>query len=121
MLVPLIKFGSVLLWSCALVLALVWVRTVARTHRSEHIGHFLELLAALVPLSCAVVGLVLLGGVVGLPSIVGFLFVFLPAGVVIALHLELRRIEGPRPDRDRLRALLGLGLAAVVLAGRGGV
>lgn len=121
MLVPVIKFASLLFWSCALVLALVRVHTVARTRRSEHIGHFLVRLTGLVPLSCAMVGLVLLRRVVNLPSIVGFLFMFLRAGFVIALHLELRRIVRPQPDRDRLQALLGLGLAAVVLTGRGRV
>jgi hypothetical protein len=121
MLVPAMKFISVLMWSYAVVLAAVWVRRVARTPRSEHVGHFLELLAGLVPLSCAAVALVLVGGVIGLPSVVGFLFVFLPVGVVVALHFEVRRIEEARPDLDRVRVLLGLGLATAVLVARGGV
>lgn len=121
MLVPAMKFASVLMWSYVAVLALVWLRSVARQHRSEHIGHFLELMAGLVPISCAVVVLVLVGGVVGLPSVVGILFVFLPAGVAIALHLEVRRIETAPPALHRLRALISVGLAAVILYGRGGL
>ena len=98
------KFASVLMWSYVAVLALVWLRSVARQHRSEHIGHFLELMAGLVPISCAVVILVLIGGVVGLPSVVGILFVFLPAGVAVPGGAKRTRVSMSRPAMTAPRA-----------------
>lgn len=121
MLVPLMKFLSVLSWSAAAVLFAGWLRTVARMPRLDHVGHAVDLLAGLVPLACAVVLVVLAGGLIGLPSVVGFVFVFLPVGLALTLFIELRRIEGAVPAKDRWRAGLSLGLAASVLLARGGL
>ncbi len=122
MVVTLMKLASVLLWSHAVVLLIAWVRAVGAEDRRSHIGHFVELMAALVPLSCAAVALVMLGGVIGLPSVVGLLFLFLPAGVVVALSMELRRVEHGGSDRlESLRLAATLCLAIGVTAGRGGI
>lgn len=121
MLVPAMKLASVLLWSYAAVLLVVWVRAVARQDRRAHVGHFIELMAACVPLSCALVGMVMLGGVLGLPAVVGIVFVMLPAGVVVALSLEVRRIGGVSDRAEGLRLALSLALALGVIAGRGGI
>jgi hypothetical protein len=116
------KLVSVLMWSHALVLAVFWLRAVGSADRKSHVGHFVDLVAALVPVSCALVAMVMLGGVLGLPSIVGVLFICLPAGVVLVLCLELRRIEGGgMPRLEGLRLALSLCLAVGVLAGRGGI
>jgi len=121
MLVPVMKLVSVLLWSYALVLAFFWVRAVAREDRKTHVAHFVELLAAFVPLSCAAVVLVMAGALIGLPSVVGVLFVLLPAGAVIALSQEVRRVEGESDRHEGLRLGLSLCLACGVIASRGGL
>ncbi|MEM9392536.1 MAG: hypothetical protein AAGA38_01665 [Pseudomonadota bacterium] len=122
MVVTVMKFASVLLWSYALVLLVAWLRAVAADDPKTHIAHFVDLMAALVPLSCAVVIIVMLGAVVGLPSVVGLLFVALPAGFVWILAMDVRRVEqsGARgPESLRLAATLCLAFG--VIAGRGGL
>ncbi|WP_425090594.1 hypothetical protein [Tropicimonas sp. S265A] len=121
MLVPAMKLASVLLWSYAIVLVVFWVRAVAAQDRKSHVGHFIELLACLVPLSCALVAMVMVGAVIGIPSVVGFLFILLPAGVVVALSLEVRRVEGASDTLESWRLGLALCLAIGVIAGRGGI
>ncbi|MDJ0995432.1 MAG: hypothetical protein QNI90_17780 [Dinoroseobacter sp.] len=122
MVVTVMKFASLLMWSYAAILLVCWVRAVGAQDRKTHIGFFVELMAALVPLSCAAVVLVMLGAVIGLPSVVGVLFVMLPAGVVVSLGIEVRRIEHGASDRlESLRLAASLCLAFSVIAGRGGI
>lgn len=116
-----VKLTALILWCHALVLMVAWFRHVARTDRRQHVGHFVSLVGELVPMAAAAVVLIFGGAALGLPSVVVFLAVVLPLGLVVGLALEVRRL-GPHSHRAEARRLaVTLALALAVFAFRGGV
>ncbi len=100
-------------WAYAVVLAVVWVRAVARTDLRDHIGHFAGLMGVLVP----GVALVLLTLMVGAVFQIGWLFVLLalafPAAIATGLHLEVAALTEPDAGKEAQRVILTVLLAAV--------
>lgn len=116
--IVLVESVATLLWAYALVLAVSWFRAVARDDRKAHVGHFVSLMGAMVPFSASVIALVFIGGTLGLPSVVVFLAVLLPAGLVTALQLEVSRMTGPRLDWEARRVAFGLCLGVALIVWR---
>lgn len=116
-----IKLVSLLLWSYAAVLAVAWVRAVGAEDTQTHVGHFVSLVGVFVPISCGFVMLLLIAGFVGLPSMVGLLFVLVPAGVVVGLQLEVSRLRESTERIEAMRLAMTLGIAASVVLWRGGL
>lgn len=118
--VKIVDLTAMFLWCHAAILLVAWVRAVARTGRRNHVGHFVSLAGEMVPMVAGVVILVFLGAFIGLPSVVVFLAVVFPAGIVVALLFEMRRLEGVARAREARRLALALGLAGGVFMLRGG-
>ncbi len=117
-----VKLTATLLWCHAGVLAVAWFRQVARTDKRFHVGHFVALMGEMVPMAAGAILLIFGGAILGLPSVVVFLAVVLPAGLVLALATEVDRLTEP-PDAgvETRRLAATLGLAVLAVAWRGGL
>jgi len=117
--IQIVDLTATLLWCHAAVLGAAWARAVARSERRYHVGHVVSLLGELVPMAVAVVLLVFAGSFLGLPSVVVFLAIVYPAGLVLGLVFEVRRICDPSPAAEAARLAASLVLAVLVLGYRG--
>ena len=106
------------LWCYAAVLLIAWFRAVAREERRMHVAHFVQLMGVLVPVVSVFVLLIFVGAAFGIPIVVVLLAVLVPAGLVIAFHLEVSRLTGSglRPELTRLG--MALALSGIVFAWR---
>ncbi|MCA8882407.1 MAG: hypothetical protein KDA50_01410 [Rhodobacteraceae bacterium] len=114
-----IKLFSLILWCHAAVLVVAWFRAVARCDVKTHVGAFVALMGALVPVSSGLVLVVLAGATLGLPSAVAFLAILIPGGLAVALNGEVARL-GPYPqgvEAGRVAVSLLLFLAALIAKG----
>jgi hypothetical protein len=118
-LIRLIVLAATILWSYAAVVGAEWARMLWRSERREHVTLVFDLVTALLPAAAAYVLLVLAGHVLGLPSVVVFLAVVVPGGLVYAFRTSLvdRGLIGARREQGRL--LIALALAVAVVATRG--
>jgi hypothetical protein len=118
-LIRLIVLAATILWSYAAVVGAEWARMLWRSERREHVTLVFDLVTALLPAAAAYVLLVLAGHVLGLPSVVVFLAVVVPGGLVYAFRTSLvhRGLTGARREQGRL--LIALALAVAVVATRG--
>lgn len=116
-----IKFCALLLWCYALVLTVEWFRAVGSKDRKTHVGHFLGLMGVLVPLSCALVMFAFAGAFMGLPSVIALLVILVPAGLVVGLQLEIRKLRETSEEVEMLRLGITLGLTGLVLLWRGDI
>jgi hypothetical protein len=118
-LIRLIVLAATILWSYAAVVGAEWARMLWRSERREHVTLVFDLVTALLPAAAAYVLLVLAGHVLGLPSVVVFLAVVVPGGLVYAFRTSLvdRGLIGARREQGRL--LIALARAVAVVATRG--
>ncbi len=118
-LIRLIVLAATILWSYAAVVGAEWARMLWRSERREHVTLVFDLVTGLLPAAAAYVLLVLAGHVLGLPSVVVFLAVVVPGGLVYAFRASLvdRGRTGARREQGRL--LIALALAVAVVATRG--
>lgn len=118
-LIRLIVLAATILWSYAAVVGVEWARMLWRSERREHVTLVFDLVTGLLPAAAAYVLLVLAGHVLGLPSVVVFLAVVVPGGLVYAFRAALvdRGLTGARREQGRL--LIALALAVAVVATRG--
>lgn len=118
-LIRLIVLAATILWSYAAVVGAEWARMLWRSERREHVTLVFDLVTGLLPAAAAYVLLVLAGHVLGLPSVVVFLAVVVPGGLVYAFRASLvdRGLTGARREQGRL--LIALALAVAVVATRG--
>lgn len=110
-----------MLWCYAAVLLVAWFRAVGAEDQKTHVGHFLGLMGVFVPLSCALVFVVFLGALLGLPSVIAVLVLLVPAGLVVGLQLEISRLTASSDRVEMLRLGITLALTLVVLVWRGGI
>ncbi len=118
-LIRLIVLAATILWSYAAVVGAEWARMLWRSERREHVTLVFDLVTGLLPAAAAYVLLVLAGHVLGMPSVVVFLAVVVPGGLVYAFRAALvdRGLTGARREQGRL--LIALALAVAVVATRG--
>ncbi len=113
-----IELCATFLWAYALVLATSWLRSVAAEDPGGHVGHFVSLMAVLVPVSSGVVLLVFMGSFLGLPSVVAILALVVPAGLAASLQLEVSRLRQSGWQSELRRLGLAGALAGAWLAWR---
>ncbi|MEJ6391746.1 hypothetical protein V8J82_00680 [Gymnodinialimonas sp. 2305UL16-5] len=113
---------ATLLWCYAALTGAAWLARARRLDQRQHVPVFTELLGHLVPAMILLVGVVLVGALVGLPSVVVFIAVLFPAGLAYGLHMalnDLRDTEQIALRTEFLRVGLALLLAALVIVWRG--
>ena len=71
--ISLVVFLASILWCHAAVLAWEWLGTLRRASQNDKVGHVVSLLGAFVPVVVTYITVVLVGAVIGLPSMVVFL------------------------------------------------
>ena len=118
LLIHTIVFLATLLWCHAAVLAWEWVATLRRAVHSDKVGQVVNLLGAMVPVVITYIFVVFAGAILGLPSIVAFLALVVPGGLVYALRVDLGDVTPSTLALERRRALLTLALAVPVFAWR---
>lgn len=119
--IALVKLAATFLWCYAGVLTVAWFRQVAKTDKRFHVGHFVALMGEMVPMAAGAILLIFAGALLGLPSVVVFLAIVLPAGLVLALVTEVHRLT-PTDSRVESRRLAAtLGLVVFVVMWRGGL
>lgn len=112
--VKIVDLWAMFLWCHAAVLVVSWFRVVGRTDRRDHVGHFISLMGELVPMAAGVILLIFAGSVLGLPSVVVFLAVVFPAGLVFALLMEVERVGETSRQSETRRLASALGLTCLV-------
>ena len=109
---------ATLFWIYAALVFVAWGVRVARLDRGDHIPHVVDALGRLVPTMIVLVGVVMIGAFVGLPSVVVFISVLFPAGLAIGLHGALQDVQaGGEITTPSMVLRLGLtaGLGAMVI------
>ncbi len=114
-LIQLVEVLALLLWCHAAVLAVDWLGLLRRAPQHERVGMFVNLLGALVPIVVLYIAVVFAGSVFGLRSVVVFLALIVPGGLVVALRLDLRDLRPSKPALELRRMAVTLGLALVLL------
>lgn len=117
-LIQAIVFLATLLWCHVAVLALEWVGTLRRAVHSDKVGQVVNLLGAMVPVVITYIFVVFAGAILGLPSIVAFLALVVPGGLVYGFRVDLGDQAPSTVALERRRALLTLALAVPVFAWR---
>ena len=107
-----VLWGASFLWAYALILAIAWFRAVGRDGLETHVGHFVSLMAVMVPCVAVSLLIVLLAGGIGLTVLAPLLIITMPGGLVVSFQLEVSRLTTSTLERELVR----LGLAAVLTA-----
>ncbi len=118
LLIQIIVFIATLLWCHAAVLAWEWIRLLRSAAQSDKVGVVVKLLGAMVPVVVLYIVVVFAGAILGLPSMVAFLALVVPGGLVFGFRTELGDETPTGAGTERRRALWTLALLAGVLAWR---
>lgn len=113
-----IVFLATVLWCHAAILALDWIGVLRRAPHHEKVGLVVNLLGAFVPVVVIYIVVVFAGAILGLPSMVAFLAVVVPAGFVFAFRIDLADEFPSTWPREQRRILLTVALALLVLGYR---
>lgn len=113
------KLVALLLWCYAGLLAIAWVRAVANSGQRNHVSHVVGLLGELVPPIAILLVVIMIGSVVGLPSVVVFISVLFPAGLIFAFVTELHNLIAPTRKAEITRIAVAALLAVLYLLWRG--
>lgn len=89
----LIEAVATILWVYAGFALAEWIARVARMERRFHIPSTADLLGNLVPAMIMLVIVVLLGSLIGLPSVVVLIAVLFPAGLAFGAHMALNDLR----------------------------
>lgn len=108
-------FLASVLWCHAAVLAWEWLGTLRRASHNDKVGHVVSLLGTLVPAVVLYIGVVLIGAAVGFPSVVVFLAVIVPGGLVFGLRMELSDEAQPTWAREQRRFIFTIALVCLVI------
>lgn len=106
---------ATVLWVWAIMLGFLWFRAVGRRAKNEHVENFVALMGVLVPVIAAIMALIFAGAFLGLPSVVVFIAMVVPAGLTIALQLEVTRLEPTDLRREASRIGFVLVVAVPVI------
>lgn len=113
-----IVFLATVLWCHAAVLAWEWLGTLRRAIHSDKIGHVVNLLGAMVPVVVTYIAVVFAGALLGLPSMVAFLALVVPGGLVYGFRTDLGDETPSTLALERRRMVLTIALAVPVLLWR---
>lgn len=112
-LITLIEAAATLLWTYTVLTALAWLNYARRLDRSAHIPAAAELITHLVPAMIALVLTVLVGALIGLPSVVALIAILFPAGTAYGTHTALSEASDTTPNHTP--RLLATALIAAAL------
>ncbi|MEM1130711.1 MAG: hypothetical protein AAGH83_09335 [Pseudomonadota bacterium] len=112
---------ALILWCYAGILGVAWFRAVGHTEAKMHVAHFVSLMGVMVPFSASLIAVIMISAMTGWPLLLLGLAIFIPAGLVITLQLEVSRLIPSTHALESQRLLATLGLFALILAWRGGV
>ena len=107
--IAVIEATATFLWTYAALTGASWLIHARRLDTGAHVPAAVELLTHLVPAMIALVCVVLLGALIGLPSIVALIALLFPAGLAYGSHMaltEIRDAATSRQDLPRLAATL---------------
>jgi hypothetical protein len=113
-----IEAVATLLWCYAGVTLLAWGGHLSRSDPRLRVAHVAEMIANLVPAMITLVVVVLVGAVIGLPSVVVLIAVLFPAGLAFGLHMALNEIRGEAPaswTAEIARLALAFAIGAAVI------
>ncbi len=120
--IAVIEAAATFLWTYAALAGASWLNAARQLETRGHIPALAELLGNLVPAMILLVIVVLVGALVGLPSVVVLIALLFPAGLAYGLHMSLRDlIDHPPPNATLIRIGLSLIIGAgVILLRQGG-
>lgn len=117
--IVLIEALATLLWSYTALTFLAWLAHVFRLPPGAHVAAGAELATHLVPAMIALVAVVLVGALIGLPSVVAFIAILFPAGTAYGTHMALTEIrDAPTSRRDLPRFAFTLLLTGALIVTR---
>jgi len=114
-LIRIVEIIATILWCHAALLALERIGTLRRAAQNEKAGHVVSLLGAFVPVVVTYITVVLVGAVIGLPSMVVFLALIVPGGLVFGLRMELSDEAQPTWAREQRRFIFTIVLVCLVI------
>ncbi|NKX45885.1 hypothetical protein [Roseicyclus persicicus] len=110
---------ATLLWAYAGVTFLAWARHLTRAEHRQRVPHVIDLIANLVPAMILLLVVVLVGAVIGLPSVVVLIAVLFPAGLAWGAQMALNDIrETATPAAEAARIALALAIGSAVIWAR---
>ncbi|OAN84530.1 hypothetical protein A8B78_06635 [Jannaschia sp. EhC01] len=117
--IALIEALATLLWSYTALTGTVWALHLRALPKGAHIAAGVELLTHLVPAMIVLVAVVLIGALIGLPSVVAFIAILFPAGCAYGTHMALVEVrDAPSSRRDLPRLALTVFVAAAIITYR---
>lgn len=117
--IAVIEAVATLLWSYAAVTFAAWAGHLRRADRRVRVTHVFDLVANLVPAMITLLLVVLVGAVIGLPSVVVIIAVLFPAGLAFGIHMSLNEIrEGATLTGELGRIALAFAIGAAVIWAR---
>lgn len=117
--IALIEACATVLWTYTALTFAAWLAQVVRLPQGAHVAAVTELITHLVPAMIALVVVVLLGALIGLPSVVAFIAILFPAGTAYGTHTALVELrDAPTSRRDGPRLALTVMIASVLIAMR---
>lgn len=113
--IAIIEALATLLWVYTALTGIAWALHARSLPQGAHVPAFAELLGHLVPAMIVLVVVVLLGALIGLPSVVAFIAVLFPAGTAYGTHMALTDVRDASPSRRDLPRIAATGLIAIAL------
>ncbi|QBX99755.1 hypothetical protein E2K80_02635 [Rhodophyticola sp. CCM32] len=92
-----------------------WGLRVFQSERGQHIASVTGLLANLVPVMIALVVVVMVGAVIGLPSVVVIIALLFPAGLGFGVHQSLNEMRETRWRFEAGKLALAIVISAAVI------
>ncbi len=114
-LIGVIEGIATILWVYALAGLAEWVWRLGRAETRTHVGHVAELLLNLVPVMVLLIATVMVGSIVGLPSVVVFIAVLFPSGLAYAAYQSLNDMRRAVLRVEVIRLLIVLIVAAALI------
>lgn len=116
--IALIEAIATLLWVYSALTFVAWVLRVRALPKGAHVATAAELAFHVLPAMIGLVAVVLIGALIGLPSVVAFIAILFPAGTAYGTHMaltELRDAPTGRKDLPRVAAAFAIAAALIVL------
>lgn len=101
------------LWTYTALTLGAWILHIRRLDQGAHVPAAAELLGHLVPAMIALVVTVLIGSLIGLPSVVALIALLFPAGLAYGTHMALSEAQDAPNHRPRIMASLALTAAII--------
>ncbi len=112
--IAIIEAVAIALWVYTALTLLAWINHTRHLDQGAHVPAAAELLGHLVPAMIALVVTVLIGSLIGLPSVVALIALLFPAGTAYGIHMALSEAKDPPNHRARIAATLAVASAIII-------